>query len=568
MKKYYIGLSTSGHDPAFAILDDSGNLIFAEATERYLQDKRAWGAAPDHFDHIKKALDANCKKDSEFVIAQSWKNAKSLKLGSQFASISEDQRATFFINSNDAHWSREIQSQAFNHAGNHLRKILNLPTSTSILCFDHHACHATYACATAPFVDSQCLIIDGEGDVGSVSAYHMSKRHVKRLWRSWGPGSLGGYYAWLTGKCGFDWRLGEEWKVMGLAAFGAPKSELVTALSRLLKIERGRPFVSDPQIWPEVNSVIESFVRHADDPIDCAADLAASGQAVYALFADQILESITGNNKNNLVLAGGCALNSSYNGTLWERHFFDAIHIPYAPADDGNAIGAALMAWQDAHPESPLPYISHSPYTGSMPQKKSIEAAAKKGGFQNIKKLDQNRTDLIADLLDAGKTVGVMRGQAEFGPRALGNRSILADPRSAHMKDNINKKIKGRENYRPFAPAIPIEDASDWFEHALPAPYMSFALHWRSNQKARVPAVVHEDGTGRLQTVSPDMNKWFYSLLRDFKERTGIPVLLNTSFNVMGKPMVHTVEDALAVLVTTGLDAIVLDDVLIEKRQI
>ena len=156
-----------------------------------------------------------------------------------------------------------------------------------------------------------------------------------------------------------------------------------------------------------------------------------------------------------------------------------------------------------------------------------------------------------------------MRGQAEFGPRALGNRSILADPRSPDMKARINAIVKGREAYRPFAPVIPQEKVADWFEQVQPSPYMSFTLPWKADKAPHVPAVVHDDNTGRLQTLSPDTTPWLYQLTLAFEQLTDVPVLLNTSFNVMGKPIVHSITDALAVLMTTGLDAVLIDDVLI-----
>ena len=158
-----------------------------------------------------------------------------------------------------------------------------------------------------------------------------------------------------------------------------------------------------------------------------------------------------------------------------------------------------------------------------------------------------------------------MRGRAEFGPRALGHRSIIADPRSPGMKDRINERVKGREAYRPFAPVVPVDKAEEWFERSQPSPYMSFALPWRAQQRGRVPAVVHEDGTGRLQTVDPVTAPWMSELVTRFGQRTDVPVILNTSFNVMGKPIIHTVEDALGVLMTSGLDAVLIEDVLIEK---
>nr|WP_282434059.1 carbamoyltransferase C-terminal domain-containing protein [Marinomonas sp. UCMA 3892] len=181
-----------------------------------------------------------------------------------------------------------------------------------------------------------------------------------------------------------------------------------------------------------------------------------------------------------------------------------------------------------------------------------------------VAKCESDGVKEVASLLAEGKIIGVMRGAAEFGPRALGNRSILADPRSPDMKNRINAIVKGREAYRPFAPIISVEKAPEWFENAQSSPYMSFTLKWKTDKLSLVPAVVHQDHTGRLQTLTEHTTPWLKALVDAFEELTHVPILLNTSFNVMGKPIVHTINDALAVLSTTGLDAVLIDNILIK----
>jgi carbamoyltransferase len=171
-----------------------------------------------------------------------------------------------------------------------------------------------------------------------------------------------------------------------------------------------------------------------------------------------------------------------------------------------------------------------------------------------------------AELIAQHKVVAVMQGRAEFGPRALGHRSILADPRSAKMKDRLNDEVKFREQFRPFAPSVLLEHAKDWFEDWQPSPYMERTLRFRPEKRERVPAVVHVDGTGRLQTVSKELSPRFHELISRFYELTSVPMVLNTSFNVMGKPIVHSVEDAAAVYFTSGIDALVIEDCLFEKN--
>ncbi|WP_178106695.1 carbamoyltransferase family protein [Pseudomonas mangiferae] len=559
-RTYYLGLSTSGHDPALALLDDGGQVLFAEATERFLQDKRAWGAAPDHPGHLAAVLAAHCEAGARVVVATSWTRLK--------AELPTDTMDNLLPAAEGA-WLRTQQKRAHADAGDSLARLLPAGVAHERRDFDHHLCHAAYACHGAPFDAATCLVLDGEGEVGAVSLYRYRDGRLARTWRSWGPGSLGTYYGWLTGACGFDWKAGEEWKVMGLAAFGTPRPELLDALSQMLHIEAGRPRLPEPDRLLALMARLAPARRAPSAPLMTAADLAASGQAAYAGFADAVLAACASDGQENLVLTGGCALNSSYNGSLAGRHGFRAVHVPSAPGDDGNAVGAALLAWMQDHPGQPLPRARQgaagSAYLGSRPDPAVIAAVACHAGGFRVRDLGAGSAGYLAERLAAGRIVGVMRGAAEYGPRALGHRSILADPRPAAMKDRINRQVKGREPYRPFAPMLPAERVGDWFQRDQASPYMSFALPWREARREQVPAVVHADGSGRLQTVGADEEPWLRALLAAFEARSGVPILLNTSFNVMGKPIVHSVQDALAVLATTGLDAVLLEDLLVEK---
>ena len=557
MTNWYLGLSTSGHDPAFALVNGEGRLVFAEATERFMQDKRAWGIAPDHFPHLESGLRAagfNFGSDT-------------LKVSSSWSGVKADvpvQVSGALLPTSDGEWLRCLQRTAQENAGASLLRLGLAATMPEVRRFDHHQCHAVAACYSAPFDDAACLIIDGEGEVGAASLFHMKNRSLKRAWRSWGPGSLGTYYAWLTNMCGFDWRAGEEWKVMGLAAFGEPDPSLVEALAAMIVSDRGRLQFADEAVLGAAYKAATPFRREAHEPIEGAAVLAASGQAAYGMMVDRVLEAVLTGQPENLVLAGGCALNSSYNGTIAAK--FDGVNVfvPSAPADDGNAVGAALLGWMADHPGHSLPQGDGNPFLGSCANDVTVAKLADVAGAK-VRDVSGASAAVAAAMLADGKIMGVMRGRAEFGPRALGNRSILADPRPKDMKDRINRLVKGREAYRPFAPVVPEDEVSTWFGRSQQSPYMSFTLPWREAVRDRVPAVVHEDGTGRLQTVNDESNGWMAALLREFNAKAGLPIVLNTSFNIMGKPIVHSVEDALAVLMTTGLDAVLIDDLLVEK---
>ena len=559
MSDWYLGLSTSGHDPALALVDANGRLAFAEASERFLQDKRAWGIAPDHVAHLASALaqvgfDAG---NDRLHVSTSWAGVK--------AEVPV-QVSNALLAGSDGRWMRGLQQTAQIQAGASLMRLGISDDMPDVRRFDHHLCHAVAACHSAPFRDATCLVIDGEGEVGAVSLFHMKDRLLKRAWRSWGPGSLGTFYAWITRLCGFDWRIGEEWKVMGLAAFGQPVPALVDALTAMLVVDRGRLQFAPDDILDIARAAVKPYARVTGEPIMKAADLAASGQAAYAILLDRVLAAVLPQGGGNLVLTGGCALNSSYNGTIAARFPGTTVFVPSAPADDGNAVGAALLGWMADHPGRPIPQGDGIPFLGSQPNARTIANVVAGTGFGRVTDAGEGAAALVADRLAKGSIVGVMRGQAEFGPRALGHRSILADPRPADMKDRINVRVKGREAYRPFAPVVPAGRVAEWFERDQASPYMSFTMPWRTEMRDRVPAVVHEDGTGRLQTASATTASWMTELLHEFEKLSGLPIVLNTSFNIMGKPIVHSVEDAMAVLTTSGLDAVLVGDVLIEKK--
>jgi carbamoyltransferase len=556
MATFHLGLSTTGHDPALALVNDSGQIVFAEATERFLQDKRGWGIAPDHTAHLEAALAAvgfDYSRD-RLEVATSW------------ASVKSDlpvQTSNPLLPENETRWLAEQQAATQAKAGISLLKLgLAEPI---IRRYDHHLCHAVTACVFAPIQDATCLVIDGEGEVGAVSLFDLRERTISRRWRSWGPGSLGTLYAWLTNLCGFDWHLGEEWKVMGLAAYGKVIPEWRDAMIAMLSVEKGRLRYSHQDVIEGSQRLLEPYKRHRSMPVTQAANLAASGQAAYAALTEQILAASSDGGSENLILSGGCALNSSFNGTITQRSKFEHLFVSPAPADDGNAVGAAILSWMETTGTNEIPVSDGSPFLGSLPSKKVEERLINLGTCMKVTDLANGTVDHIARLLAEGKIIGVMRGRAEYGPRSLGNRSILADPRDPTMKDRINKAVKGREPYRPFAPVIAIDDIETWFECAQPSPYMSLTLPWRKHVQSLVPAVVHEDGTGRLQTVSPNHSPWMHELTQAFGRQTGVPIILNTSFNIMGKPIIHSAEDALAVFMTTGLDALLIGNTLIEK---
>jgi len=572
MKRYYIGLATTFHDPALAIVDAHGKIVFAEASERALQYKRAVNCEADPIARCPELLRRYLDPDCEVVVATSWDGPYTEFLARSAAIRAFDVNAVAALPADLNRSLTPLRSeraligalhaqqqraglglligltQTFGHARMTLRR------------YPHHLTHAAYAAIGSPFEDAACLVVDGMGETGSAAIYRYSAGRLEEVRRYRGRESVGFFFGLMTDLCGFDQAKGEEWKVMGLAPYGARNRSLVDLLRRFYRVERGALVFPDEAEIAEL--VAQVRARTGDER--ARAELARAAQDVFeemmSVYLDETYRLVP---SDNLVLTGGCALNSSFNGKILSRTPFRALHVPSAPADDGNAVGAALCAWRDDNPEAKAGGTLFSPYLGT---KIDLEPLVRTAQWEpRLVERGEAVVPAAARLLAEGKLVGWVQGRAEFGPRALGNRSILADPRPADAKDLINLKVKLREPFRPFAPAILHDEGADWFENYQYTPYMERTLVWREDKRARVPAVVHVDGTGRLQSVTRAVNPRFYDLIATFRRLSGVPILLNTSFNVMGKPILHSADEALLMLYTTGLDALVVEDWLLVK---
>jgi carbamoyltransferase len=573
--RFTIGLATTVHDPAIAILGPDGEVLFAEASERYLQFKRAPGCEPDLVTRMTELTREWLHPDASVVIATSW--------GPRFTEYLERRAAAghFAIDqlAGSSHaFNRSLVPQISEDAligSLHLAQrraglgvLIGLfrtfgRSDVSLRRYSHHLTHAAYGCYGSPFDEATCLVVDGMGETGASSIFRYADGQLSEVVRHRGRESIGFYFGLLTDLCGFDQAQGEEWKVMGLAPFGERKPKILAELRRLFREEEGRLDFADESTVREVIGRIDALRPQGEAGL-AWADLARCAQDVFEEMMQVLLAEAEANGgSKNLVLAGGCALNSSFNGKILARSGFIALHVPSAPADDGNAVGAALLAHIEDHPDwRPRPRTM-SPYLGTRIKSETMARIAE--WEPRLKRVGDDIVAETAKLLAAGKIVGWVQGRAEFGPRALGNRSILADPRPANAKDMLNAKVKLREPFRPFAPSILAEHGPDWFEDFQASPYMERTLQFRPERRADVPAVVHVDGTGRLQTVTAEANPRFRALIEAFHALTGVPIVLNTSFNIMGKPILHSAEDALTMFYTTGLDAVVIEDWLLSK---
>jgi carbamoyltransferase len=578
--RWYVGLASSFHDPALAIVDPRGEVVFAEAAERALQDKRAFNAPPDALLRTPELIARYVEPGAELVAAVSWSEPvlRNLRLEAashlrplggalRWAAGRVDQAQDSLV------WPyppqgalREAMLASLTLGGLNLGSHRALPPVREVRRYDHHLTHAAAGCHTSPFSEALVAVVDGYGERSSLAFFHWRGGEIvplegRRPRLAMEP-SLGMFYAALCALCGFDPLKGEEWKVMGLAPYGRVDPALHAVLEPMVRAH-GLRLTSGYTAAQRMHHLgrLRRDTRPPGSPPLAAADLARTGQEVFAGVMRVLLGNLHATGlSENLVLAGGCALNSSFNGRIVEETPFRAVHVPSAPADDGNALGAAALAHADDHPGRRRPPRAGSPYLGSEVPRRELEDLVEYGGLARLECGAGGVAARTAALLAEGKLVGWMQGRAEFGPRALGARSILADPRPAGMKDRINARVKFREEFRPFAPSILHEHGPGWFECYQDTPYMERALRFRPEMRERVPAVVHEDGTGRAQSVTRERAPRFHALISEFHRLTGVPVLLNTSFNVMGKPIIHTVRDAVAVFMTSGLDVLVVED--------
>ncbi len=580
MSRYYIGLSVTYHDPALAIINDQGEVLFAEATERYLQNKRALHCPADPLLWVQQLLTRYCPDADQIIIAINWRKQRPLyeNIIAALGCLSAPgllktgiKKLRSPLKNYQLHHMIASQRNQITGAGiNLVRTIQEFYPDCKLKFedFSHHLTHAATACYSSPFSEAACAVIDSFGEKGSMAFYQYQNGKLECLFESKGTGSIGFYYMKITELCGFDWLKGEEWKVMGLAPYGKLNDNLYNLLKTTISVDGFVCQHAGKNLFSSLQQ-LEQFKRTNLDSIELAADLAYTGQYFFAELMTRLLQhlqQITG--QKNLVLGGGCALNSAFNGQIKIRTDFEQIFIPSAPADDGTALGAAWLAFHQCQPPAEkLSQIVQTPYLGSTISDEAVNQLIQFNKTLDIQHQPEEICETVAQLLANGQLVGWIQGRAEYGPRALGNRSILADPRQPETKDKINQSIKFRESFRPFAPSVLDEYAGEFFEHYHESPYMDKTLKIKDEMRQKIAAVCHVDGTGRLQTVKAQWNPRFHQLISDFYQITEIPMLLNTSFNVMGKPLVHSLEDALAVFLTTGLDALVINDYLILKPE-
>ena len=456
---------------------------------------------------------------------------------------------------------------------------------------EHHLAHIASSYLCSPFKDAVNLSVDGFGDFASSAWGQGIDGRISIDGRVYFPHSLGMFYSALTQYLGFP-HFGDEYKIMGLAPYGQPT--YLPQMRKIVQVQGDGSFKlgleyfrhhseNVPYTWdngsPEVGTLfapaLEDLLgpaRKANEPLEQKhKDMARSIQAMYeeAFFAlvNKLHARYGG---ENLTLSGGCAMNSVANGKVMRQSPFKHVYIQSAAGDAGGAIGAALVAAQQLG-ETRREHMSHAYYG---PQYSEAEHAAlltaeaariQASGCQVIEYKDEAQLCRdTAQAISEGKVIGWFQGRLEWGPRALGNRSILGDPRRANMKDILNEKIKRRESFRPFAPSILREDTAKWFEEEADVPFMMQVFQVREEKRAEIPATTHADGSGRLQTVDAATNPRYHALISAFRGITGVPIVLNTSFNE-NEPVVCRPQEALDCFLRTKMDVLVLGNWMVRR---
>jgi len=444
---------------------------------------------------------------------------------------------------------------------------------------DHHLSHAAHSFFTSPFTESAVLNVDGVGEWSTTTFGIADNSSISIIGDIRWPHSLGFFYSAFTYFLGFKVNEG-EYKLMGLSAYGKPKfydlilKELVDVKSdgSIHLNMKYFAFTYDKVMTNENFSNLfgVSVVKKGEKIKQIHFDIAASAQLVLEDILLKMVEHVYQKTKmKNLCFGGGVALNGVANNKILKEGPFEQIHIPPSPGDAGSAVGCAQYSYfcHEKHPRKILPTserIKNNIYLGPSYSNDEIK---KYLDLNNIEYKFFERDSLLkntAKMISDGKVVGWYQGKMEWGPRALGNRSILADARLAEMKDILNAKIKHRESFRPFAPSILDEFVSEYFDLDISSPYMLLVTKIKKPEK--IPAVTHVDGTGRLQSVSKDVNPLYYDLISEFFNQTGVPVIINTSMNVMGEPIVNTLQQAHNMLLKTDMDSLVMGNFIIQKE--
>jgi carbamoyltransferase len=573
---HYLGLFEGHADPAAAIVSNGKLIAFAEE-ERFIRQKHAYRVYPGHA--IRYCLDAAGIGPEDLAgIAINW-NVEAFSNG-EMAAFFDDMGREWTLDAATKGWQRamlagfseDVVQARHSREWRRLFGALPLPRVVGL---PHHFTHALQAYLQSPFEEAVCLTVDGSGDQHCSVLWHCRGEEIVPLREICMPHSLGWFYAAFTEYLGFAAYDG-EYKVMGLAAYGNPDQGLTEKLGRILfPAKDGVEYRLDPSYihygprsWSDrftdrLPELLGRPPRHAAGAIEAwHHDLAFAVQRALEEAVEPLVTwAMAETGARNLCIGGGVGLNVKMNSRLFQLSDVERIFPQPLCSDGGAAAGAALgLCWQEtgARP-APLASLALGPEDGD----ETIEAVLKQCSIAFERPADI--AEAVAEDLAQGKVVGWFQGRMEAGPRALGQRSILADPRRVEARDQVNAVIKYREEWRPFCPSILAEAADRYLVAHDDAPFMITAFEASEAFKQAAPAVVHVDGTARVQIVHREVLPLYHRLITCFERRSGVAALLNTSFNVKGEPMVCTIHDALRTFFSTGMDSLAAGSFLIRK---
>ncbi len=593
---YIVGISCFYHDSAAAIIHD-GEIIAAAQEERFTRKKHDASFPENALRYCLEEAKISMR-DVKQVVFYDKPLVKFERLLSTYLAYAPHGFLSFI--SAMPVWLKEklfiktLLKKSLAEIGN--CKKSEVP---ELLFAEHHQSHAASAFYPSPFEKAAVLCLDGVGEWATTSVWLGEGNQIKPIWEIDFPHSLGLLYSAFTYYTGFKVNSG-EYKLMGLAPYGEPKYvDLI--YKHLIDLKEDGSFQLNMEYFNyatgltmtnrKFNDIFGGPPRKGESEItQREMDLARSIQVVTEEVVLRLAKSIHKDlGVENLCLAGGVALNCVANGRLLREGPFKNIWIQPAAGDAGGAIGAALAAWYEQH-DQPRKVDSKDSmkgsYLGPRFTNDQIQLALDRSGAHYQKLEDSILIPQLAKILEQGNVVGWFQGRMEFGPRALGGRSIIGDARNAKMQSVMNLKIKYRESFRPFAPAVAIDRVSEYFDLDCPSPYMlivapvkeSLRIQPNADQeklfgidklnvaRSSLPAITHVDYSARIQTIHPETNPRFYALIKEFEAQTGSAVLVNTSFNVRGEPIVSTPEDAYRCFMRTEMDYLVLENFILAKK--
>ena len=562
-----LGINSFFEHPAVALIVN-GEIVFAIEDERLTRVKHGKAYSPYSaylpYDSIYAALNfADFKAEDIDEIAYSY--SSSLHLRASILGCLSGRRLSSFRQELAAYNSaRNVRRELLEgHALS--RRYMNRWERGSFSAvnyreWDHHLCHAASAFFCSGFDRSLVIVADGSGEESCTSVYVGDEAKLKRIATVNLPHSLGFLYSFVTGHLGFQ-PFGDEYKVMGLAAYGEPT--YMPQLSRLVRIKDNGQYSIDIKGVLDLSQNLAPPRTYAEELTQCHKDLAKSLQVkLEEVLLHVVLHHLKATGERNLCVAGGTFLNCVANGKLASLPEVVGFFAQPAAHDAGTAIGAAALSWIAAGGAPQLRYDSM--LLGSVWSDRVIEATLKEAGLPYRQIAPETLAEEVASLLHDQKVVAFFQGRMEFGPRSLGARSFLASPSSVRTRERLNI-IKGREQFRPLAPLI-LEDDYDRFFEGRPNTYMMLAVQAKDAARECAPAIVHADGTSRVQVVRHQDNALLFDVLTAFAEKSGVPILINTSLNTRGKPIDESPVDALASAICSGVDAIAMGNFIVDLK--